>query len=170
MRRFMEAGAWDEPGVIQVLSSCSSACSWPSCGDSYSDAHCDAGDRDNQRALDLLTNILEKKRNHTGIYLARARCFYYLGSYDRAVQDATEVINRLPDKPDASLIRAKAGKMLGQIPSALEDYSTSIRLRPSAEAYYGRGLTYMREYQGKEREALEDFTPAIRLDATLVGL
>lgn len=139
------------------------------CSDSFSDAYCDAGRKDNQQALDLLTHVLERKRNHTGIYLARARCFYYVGSYDRAVQDATEVIHRLPNKADAYLIRAKAEEMLRQVSQALDDYSASIRLRPSAEAYYGRGLIYVREYQEKEREALEDLTAAIRYDAQLVG-
>ena len=93
----------------------------------------------------------------------------FLGSYAHALQDASEVIRRLPNKAEAYLIRAKAGKMLGQIPQALDDYSTSIRLRPSAEAHYGRGLTYVREYQGKDREALDDFTAAIRFDPKHVG-
>jgi len=139
------------------------------CGDASVDAYCEASGKGNQETLELLTRLLDQKRNHTGLYLARARCLYVLGSYAQAQQDASEVIRRLPNKPEAYLIRAKAGKMLGQIPQALEDYSTSIRLRPTAEAYYGRGLTYVREYQGKDREALEDFTAAIRLDGTHVG-
>lgn len=139
------------------------------CGDGSVDAYCEANGKGNQETLELLTHVLEQKRNQTGIYLARARCFYFLGSYAQALQDASEVIRRLPNKADAYLIRAKAGKMLGQFPQALEDYSTSIRLRPSAEAHYGRGLTYVREYQGKDREALDDFTAAIRFDPKHVG-
>ncbi len=139
------------------------------CGDASVDAHCDANGKGNQDTLKLLTHVLEQKRNQTGLYLARARCHYVLGSYAQAVEDASEVIRRLPNKPEAYLLRAKAGKMLGQIQQALEDYSTSIRLRPTAEAYYGRGLTYVREYRGKDREALDDFTAAIRLDEKHVG-
>jgi tetratricopeptide (TPR) repeat protein len=139
------------------------------CGDASVDAYCEANGKGNQETLELLTHVLEQKRNQTGIYLARARCFYFLGSYAQALQDASEVIRRLPNKAEAYLIRAKAGKMLGQIPQALEDYSTSIRLRPTAEAHYGRGLTYVREFQGKDREALDDFTAAIRLDPEHVG-
>ena len=139
------------------------------CGDSFSDAYCEANGRGNEQALELLTHVLERKRNHTGIYLARARCFYFLGSYAQALQDASEVIRRLPNKADAYVIRAKAAKMLGRIPQALDDYSTAIRLHPTADAHYGRGLTYVREYKGKDHEALEDFTAAIRLDSRHVG-
>lgn len=139
------------------------------CGEPSVDAYCEANGKGNQQTLQLLTDVLERKRNQTGLYLARARCYYFLGSYAHALQDASEVIRRVPNKADAYLLRAKAGKMLGQVPQALDDYSTSIRLRPTAEAYYGRGLTYVREYQGKDREAAEDFTAAIRLDANHVG-
>ncbi|MBS0170887.1 MAG: tetratricopeptide repeat protein [Nitrospira sp.] len=139
------------------------------CGGPSADANCELNGKHNQSTLDLLTHVLEQKRNQTGLYLARARCYYYLGSYAQALQDASEVIRRLPNKADAYLVRAKAGKMLGQIPQALDDYSTSIRLRPSAEAHYGRGLTYVREYQGKDGEALDDFTAAIRFDPKHVG-
>ena len=144
-------------------------CLMVACGEPAGDAYCEANGKGNQQALELLTNVLEKKRTQPGLYLARARCLYFLGSYAEALQDASEVIRRLPNKADAYLIRAKAGKMLGRIPQALDDYSTSIRLHPSAEAHYGRGLTYVREYQGKDREAIDDFTAAIRLDAKHVG-
>ncbi len=144
-------------------------CLMVACGEPAGDAYCEANGKGNQQALELLTSVLEKKRTQPGLYLARARCFYFLGSYAEALQDASEVIRRLPNKADAYLIRAKAGKMLGQIPQALDDYSTSIRLHPSAEAHYGRGLTYVREYQGKDREAIDDFTAAIRLDVRHVG-
>ncbi|ULA60544.1 MAG: TPRREGION domain-containing protein [Nitrospira sp.] len=139
------------------------------CGDASIDAYCEANGKGNQETLKLLTHVLEQKRNQTGIYLARARCFYFLGSYAQALQDASEVIRRVPNKADAYLIRAKASKMLGQIPQALDDYSMSIRLRPGAEAHYGRGLIYVREHQGKDREALDDFTAAIRFDPKHVG-
>lgn len=139
------------------------------CGEPSSDAYCEANAGDNQQSLQFLNEVLERNRNHTGVYLARARCLYFLGSYAQAVQDASEVISLLPNQAEAHLIRAKAGKMLGQIPQALNDYTAAIRLHPTAEAYYGRGLTYVREFHDKDREALEDFTAAIRLDAKHVG-
>lgn len=139
------------------------------CGDPSDDAYCEADGSGNQQALQFLNKVLERKRNNTGAYLARARCLYFLGSYAQAVQDASEVIRRVPDQAEAYLLRAKAGKMLGQIPQALNDYATAIRLHPTADAYYGRALTYLREAQGKEREALDDLTAAIRFDPRHVG-
>jgi len=139
------------------------------CGDASVEAYCEANGKGNRDALELLNHLLDQKRNQTGVYLARARCLYFLGSYAQAVQDASEVIRRQPNQAEAYLIRAKAGKMLGRIPQALDDYSSSIRLRPGAEAHYGRGLTYVREYRGKDREALDDFTAAIRFDPKHVG-
>lgn len=111
------------------------------CGDPSNDAYCEANARDHQQSFQFLNSVLERKRNNTGAYLARARCLYFLGSYAQAVQDASEVIRRVPNQAEAYLFRAKAGKMLGQIPQALTDYSAAIRLQPTADAYYGRALT-----------------------------
>ncbi|MCC2640508.1 MAG: protein of unknown function, contains repeat [Nitrospira sp.] len=134
------------------------------CGDPYNDVYCEANGSGNQQALQFLTNVLERKRNNTGAYLARARCLYFLGSYAQAVQDANEVIRRMPNQAEAYLFRAKAEKMLGQIPQALNDYAVAIRLHPTVEAHYDRAMIYLREMPGKEGEALDDFTAAIRLD------
>jgi tetratricopeptide (TPR) repeat protein len=139
------------------------------CGNPSSDAYCEANARDNQESLQFLNIVLERKRNNTGAYLARARCHYFLGSYAQAAQDASEVIRREPMQAEAYLFRAKAGYMMGQVHQAMNDYTAAISLRPTADAYYGRGLVYVREFQAKDREALEDFTAAIRLDAQHVG-
>ncbi len=109
------------------------------CGNQLSSAQCEASGSGNQQALQSLNTVLSKNRDHSASYLARARCFYFLGAYAQAVQDASEVIRREPKEADAYLFRAKAGKMLGQIPQALNDYAAAIRLHPSADAYYGRG-------------------------------
>lgn len=139
------------------------------CGDSLGAAHCEANSNGNQQALQSLNTLLGKDRGNTAAYLERARCLYFLAAYPQAVQDASEVVRRDPNQAEAYLVRAKAGKMLGHIPQALNDYTTAIRLKPTADAYYGRGLTYLREFRGKDREALDDFTSAIRLDAKHVG-
>jgi len=138
-------------------------------GDALGAAQCDAGGSGNQQALQSLNAALAKNRDNTALYLARARCFYFLGAYAPTVQDASEVIRREPNQAAAYLLRAKAGKMLGRIPQALNDYTAAIRLQPTADAHYGRGLTYVRELRGKDREALDDFTAAIRLDPKHVG-
>lgn len=140
------------------------------CGESFSAAHCEANAAGNQQALQSLNALLSKNRDNTSVLLARARCLYFLGNYAQAVQDTSEVIRREPKQAEAHLVRGKSLKMLGRIPQALQDYSAAIALRPTADAYYGRGLTYLREFRGaKHREALNDFTEAINLDADHVG-
>ena len=62
--------------------------------------------------------------------------------------DASEVIRRLPNRADAYVLRAQAGTMLGQIPQALQGYSTAITLQPTAEAYCALG------YDGDGRKSL----------------
>lgn len=139
------------------------------CGDSFSAAHCEPNASGNQEALQSLNAVLSKNRANTGALLAHARCVYFLGDYSQAVQETSEVIRREPKQAEAYLFRARSLKMLGRIPQAMQDYSTAIDLRPTADAYYGRGLAYSKEFQGKEREAVNDFTAAIRLDPKHVG-
>jgi tetratricopeptide (TPR) repeat protein len=138
--------------------------------ESFSAAHCEANAAGNQQALQSLNALLGKNRDNTSVLLARARCFYFLGNYAQAVQDMSEVLRREPKQAEAHLVRGKSLKMLGRIPQALQDYSAAIAIRPTADAYYGRGLTYLREFRGaKHRDALNDFTEAIKLDADHVG-
>jgi tetratricopeptide (TPR) repeat protein len=140
------------------------------CGESFSATHCEANAAGNPQALQSLNALLGKNRSNTTVLLARARCFYFLGNYGQAVQDASDVLRREPKQAEAHLVRGKSLKMLGRISQALQDYTAAITLRPTADAYYGRGLTYLREFRGaKHHEALNDFTEAIKLDANHVG-
>ncbi len=140
------------------------------CGESFGAAHCEANAAGNPQVLQSLNAVLSKNRDNTPALLARARCQYFLGNYVQAAQDASDVLRREPKQAEAHLVRGKSLKMLGQIPQALHDYTAAITLRPTADAYYGRGLTYLREFQGaKHPEALNDFTEAITLDADHVG-
>ncbi|MCC7326561.1 MAG: tetratricopeptide repeat protein [Burkholderiales bacterium] len=138
-------------------------------GESLGAARCEHNGGGNPQALQSLNALLAREPGNDAAYLARARCLYYTGNYAAATRDASEAIRRAPGQAEAYLVRAKAGKMLGQISRAMNDYSAAIRLQPTAEAYYGRALTYLWEYRGKEREALDDFTTAIRLDPRYVG-
>lgn len=140
------------------------------CGESYSAAQCEANGSGNQHTLQSLNDLLTRDRGNTSALLGRARCLYFLGNYPQAVQDMSEVLRREPKQAEAFLYRGKSLKMLGRIPQALQDYSAAIALRPTADAYYGRGLTYLSEFHGaKDREALNDFTEAIKLNAKHVG-
>lgn len=139
------------------------------CGDSSNATHCEPNASANQQILQSLNAIVSKNPNNTGALLAHARCIYFVGDYSQAAQETSEVIRREPKQAEAYLFRARSLKMLGRISQAMQDYSTAIQLHPTADAYYGRGLTYSKEFKGKEREAVNDFTEAIKLDPKHVG-
>lgn len=140
------------------------------CSESFSAAQCEANGSGNQQTLQSLNGLLTKDHGNTSALLGRGRCLYFLGNYLQAVQDMSEVLRREPKQAEAFLFRGKSLKMLGRIPQALQDYSAALTLRPTADAYYGRGLTYLNEFHGtKDRDALNDFTEAIKLDARHVG-
>jgi tetratricopeptide (TPR) repeat protein len=139
------------------------------CGDSIGAAQCEANNNGNQQTLQALNALLGREPGNVVAQLGRTRCLYFLGQYGPAAQNATEVLRRDPNQAEAYLIRARAVKMLGDISQALNDYSASIRIKPTADAHYGRALTYVREFNDRDREALEDFDAAIRLDPKYVG-
>ena len=118
------------------------------CSESYSAAQCEANGSGNQHTLQSLNGSLTKDRGNMSALLGRARCLYFLGNYAQAVQDMSEVLRRESKQAEAYLYRGKSLKMLGRIPEALQDYSAAIALRPTADAYYGRGLTYLDEFHG----------------------
>ena len=94
-------------------------------------------------------------------YSARGTIYYMNKSFDKAVADFTEAINRNHD--DASLFcsRGDAYRKLSQWDKAIEDYSKAIEMNPKyAEAYYGRGGSLI---QGDRPKAIEDLQKAISL-------
>mgnify|MGYP001308136402 CR=1 FL=1 len=97
--------------------------------DSLAAAQCETDGSGNQQALQSLNALLGKDHGNTTAYLVHARCFYFLGAYAPAVQNASEVIRRDPSP-----------------------------VHP--DAHDGRALTYVREFLGKDREALTDFAAA----------
>ncbi|WP_173043698.1 tetratricopeptide repeat protein [Nitrospira sp. KM1] len=140
---------------LVLLTACEGRESVPQCG---------PGSAENQQGVQSFSALILRKRDHTSAYLARAKCLYFIGSYEPALQDLNEVIRRRPRQAEAYLYRAKIEKMLKRTLQALEDYSTSIRLEPTAEAYYDRGVLYLKEFTNKDGEALEDFNGAVGLD------
>lgn len=101
--------------------------------------------------------------------LERARCLYFLGSYEEAWRATNALIAREPNEADAYLIRGRSEKMLEQIPRAMSDFDKSIKLRPNVEAYYSRGITFLKDYKNRQREAIADFSKVIQMDPKYLG-
>jgi tetratricopeptide (TPR) repeat protein len=79
-----------------------------------------------------------------------------ISEYTKAIEDGPEDM-----KYKFYLLRGKAFKDSGNINSALKDFSTSIMLKPSIEAYQYRGEIYLE--QGRNISAIKDFTSAIEI-------
>ncbi|MDR4471538.1 MAG: hypothetical protein MRJ92_02435 [Nitrospira sp.] len=121
----------------------------------------------NQDTLELLTRLLDHKRNQTGLYLHPCPLLVFprllcAGTAGRVGLSAAT------NKPEAYLIRAKA-EDARRISQALDDYSAAIRLESDCGRSLWPRIDVHAGVSRKDREALEDFTAAIRLDVHMSG-
>lgn len=130
---------------------------------------CENGSAANSEALVFLNQVLAKDGADGSAYLSRGRCWYYLRDYNRAPPDLNETIRLDAENAEAFLFRARTLRMLGRIDQALADYSRSIELKPSAEAYMGRGGALQEEFTTEGEQALADLNAALRLDRKLLA-
>jgi tetratricopeptide (TPR) repeat protein len=95
----------------------------------------------------------------------RSRAILYLsqGHFDQALLDFNQVIANDGSDSIAFLDRGVTNDKIGNIDSAISDYSHSIALAPSAVAYVDRGGAYSRLRQPEK--ALADFDAALKIDS-----
>lgn len=80
----------------------------------------------------------------------------------KQIKILSQALEEYPDLPNAYHLRADAYLSLGQVEEALDDYTTTINLRPKdAFRYYARGLAYAQE--NIPDLAAQDFSKAISL-------
>ena len=91
---------------------------------------------------------------------------YYLGEYERALTYYHRAIELAPADAEALINHAVVNYALGRHQPALQDLDQALTLGENAWAYLYRGL--IRERQGKERWALDDYGRAVRLDPDLM--
>ncbi|MYB64142.1 tetratricopeptide repeat protein [Candidatus Poribacteria bacterium] len=76
-------------------------------------------------------------------YIKRGNAYSYIGEYDKAIADYSEVIKLRPDCAEAYSHRAKAHLKKTDFDKAIEDYTKAIELNPQdVDAYYARGKLY----------------------------
>jgi tetratricopeptide (TPR) repeat protein len=102
-------------------------------------------------------------------YASRAEGYIGLSDMDHALVDVDHAINTATQAtPDygASLYTMRAGidRQQQRLDDALTDYTQSIAIKPSMQAYANRGLLYMS--RNETQAALKDLDSAIGLDAT----
>lgn len=79
-----------------------------------------------------------------------------------ALDDFSLLIEDFKDNPRYHLERGEIYEMLGRNKDAIEDFSTSIELGPTEQAYRGRAKMYQRE--GNPKSAISDLSVAIEMN------
>ncbi len=89
------------------------------------------------------------------------------GEFQEAYKTFSEVIENIPDEPEAYVQRGIALNRLGQFQEAVEDFKTAISLEPEyADAYYHRGEAYYRS--NNFPQAIDDLTKAIEIEPNFI--
>ena len=76
-------------------------------------------------------------------YIKRGNAYSYIGEYDKAIADYSEVIKLRPDCAEAYSHRAKTFLKKADYDRSITDYTKAIELNPQdIDAYYARGKIY----------------------------
>ncbi len=84
------------------------------------------------------------------------------GSYQTAVHYANSILQRDSLSAEAFIVRGKAYSKLNESEKALRDFHSAISAQPGFEAYYNRGLEYLKNES--LLLAIGDFDKAITFD------
>ena len=103
------------------------------------------------------------KTNLAWAYDLRARAYFEIRDFDRAIADFSQLIELDPKDPHAHNNRGAAYFRKGDFDRAIADHDEAIRLDPKyKDAYVGRGATYMTK--GEFDAAIAAYNEAIQLD------
>ena len=119
-----------------------------------------AGDTDGAiaeytRALELDENLAQAYNNRGVAYLSQS-------NYQSAVSDFSRSIKINPNEADTYSNRGNAYRALKKFDEAIADHNRALELKPSAEAFYNRGVSHAE--RGAPDLALADYTRAVELD------
>ncbi len=84
------------------------------------------------------------------------------GSYQTAVHYANSILQRDSLSAEAFIVRGKAYSKLNESEKALRDFHSAVSAQPGFEAYYNRGLEYLKNESWLL--AIGDFDKAISFD------
>ncbi|GAB4231276.1 MAG: hypothetical protein Tsb0034_03510 [Ekhidna sp.] len=115
-----------------------------------------------EQALLLLDSAIALNSDDISRFFYRSKINEALGSHEEAIADLTMCINKSDNDATYLNLRALNYEKVGNESLAFRDYSESIRLRPSWDAHFRRGMLQVKQSQLKK--ALEDFNASIRLN------
>ena len=109
--------------------------------------------------------ILSFRPMNAGAWHNRARAKFGAGDVDGAIADVTRAIRIMPRNDQSYIVRAKFYRLKTQWDLALADNNAALALKPDAEAYLQRGLTY--EGKGDAAAAAADYAQALSINPRL---
>lgn len=122
---------------------------------------------DQERAIELFTEVITSLPNWDGGYSARGDSYVALGYFDRAVADYTEALDLTPGFVSVLYMRGRAYQALGAEAQAIADYQLAAEQMPDYPlSYWGMGDVYFE--QGNTATALEYYRQYMALTVETV--
>lgn len=116
------------------------------------------------KALNYLDSALAMNDDDISRHFYRSKINEKLGKYQDAISDLTTCIDRSEHDAMYLTIRADYYERLEKLAPALADLTTCIKLRPSWNAYYRRGLIFIK--QNQLQKGLMDLNQSIKMNDT----
>jgi tetratricopeptide (TPR) repeat protein/Zn-dependent protease len=127
---------------------------------------------DYQEAIDLISKIIKLERLNAANYYSRALIYHDWMKIDpsrmeNAIEDLTKAIDIDSSNNSFYFLRAVIYCYSGCEREAIKYFTTIIKLRPTPNAYYNRGVSY---YQSNNyQSAIEDLDMVINLDGNNIS-
>ena len=118
--------------------------------------------QDAQNALADINAAFKLEPHDRSLFAGRAMAYAGsgVGDYQKAIADWTTLLKNSPGDEIAYAERAHAEFQEKQTDKALADLSRSIKLKPTAQAYYYRGLIH--QDQKQTAQAINDFSTGLK--------
>ena len=117
-----------------------------------------------QDALALADARIEKTPEQPRLWADKGWILFEMGDYAAANQSFTEALSRRPRGATTLFFRAQCKEKTGDFQGALDDYRSSIAIKPSSDALLNIGLIL--KYTGELGAARIAFAEAIGLEPT----
>ena len=113
------------------------------------------------QAIAHFGNAIAVQPEYAEAYLQRGIVHQIVGESEAALADLDHALALDPALAQAQSARGKILRDQGNIQGAIEAMTASIKIKPTMDAYYQRGLTY--EALGQHQKAIDDYDQAIDL-------
>lgn len=120
------------------------------------------GKKDYDKAIELLSALLQTKQDDPDAYFLRGLGYFQKGDFDKAIADLDEAVGIDPNFFGYFRLRGRAYAAKREYAKALSNFDYAIELAPKeASSYLDRGFihTFRKEYD----KAMADYNECIRL-------